>query len=113
MANTETIDYAILQRLIEAGAIRGAEVIGQPGGWSVIFKYGMTERALGVRGGKVRIFRKIETLVAYLRELGIVQFTVNAANYDPTTTIRPGRPDTSERMKRAFAVAQDIKEGNQ
>lgn len=113
MANTETIDHAILQRLVEAGAVRGVDVIGQPGGWSVVFKYGMTERALAVRGGKIRIFRKMQTLVAYLRELGIVQFHVNAANYDPTVTTRPGRPDTSERMKRAFAVAQDTKEGNQ
>jgi hypothetical protein len=53
MATTrETIDHTTLTRLVEAGAVRGADVIGQPGGWGVVVKYGMTERALAVRRGR-------------------------------------------------------------
>ena len=37
-----TIDHATLERLVEAGAVRGASVIGQPGGWGVVVQYGMT-----------------------------------------------------------------------
>lgn len=104
MATTrETIDHVTLQRLIEAGAVRGADVIGQPEGWSVVIKYGMTERALAVRRGAIRVFRHLETLVNYLREIGISQFTVNAANYDPAARSRTARPDAAERMKRALA----------
>lgn len=104
MATTrETIDHVTLQRLIEAGAVRGADVIGQPEGWSVVIKYGMTERALAVRRGSIRVFRHLETLVNYLREIGISQFNVNAANYDPAGS-RTIRPDASERMKRALAA---------
>ena len=106
MTNPDTIDHTTLQRLVEAGAIRGADVIGQPGGWSVIIKYGMTERALGTRQKTVRVFRKLETLVLYLKELGIAQCRVNAANYDPTVTIRPGRPDTSQWLKRVHEAAE-------
>jgi len=110
MARTyDTIDHVTLERLVEAGAVRGADVIGQPGGWGVVIKYGMAERALSVRRGAVRVFRKLETLVNYLREIGITQFTVNAANYDPAATTRPGRPDTSARMKRAHDAAEHDK----
>ncbi|MBC7858819.1 MAG: hypothetical protein H7Z39_08565 [Burkholderiaceae bacterium] len=99
----ETIDHVTLERLVEAGAVRGAEVIGHPGGWGVIIKYGMTERALAARRGAVRTFRKFETLVGYLKDVGIFDYHVNAANFDPaamkTTRVRP---DASERMRSAF-----------
>lgn len=105
----DTIDHVTLQRLVEAGAVRGADVIGQPGGWGVVIKYGMVERALAVRRGAVRIFRHFETLVAYLKEIGISQYTVNAADYDPTTPAKKTRPDISERMKRAHEAAEHDK----
>lgn len=64
MASTyDTIDHVTLERLTEAGAVRGADVIGQPGGWGGVIKYGMVERALSVRRGAVRVFRHLETLV--------------------------------------------------
>lgn len=109
MARTDTIDHTTLQRLVEAGAVRGADVIGQPGGWEVVIKYGMVERALAARRGAIRVFRHLETLVNYLREIGISQFNVNAANYDPTATTRPPRPDTSERLKRMYDAAEHDK----
>lgn len=109
MARTDTIDHTTLQRLVEAGAVRGADVIGQPGGWGIIIKYGMVERALAARRGAIRVFRHLETLVNYLREIGISQFNVNAANYDPAATTRPSRPDTSERLKRMHDAAEHDK----
>lgn len=111
MASTthDTIDHVTLQRLVEAGAVRGADVIGQPGGWGVIIKYGMVERALAVKRGAVRVFRHFETLVAYLKGIGISQYTVNAANYDPTVPAKNTRPDISERMKRAHEAAEHDK----
>ena len=100
---TQTIDHVTLERLVEAGAVRGADVIGHAGGWGVIVKYGMTERALAARRGAVRTFRKFETLVSYLKGIGISDYHVNAADFDQaamkTTRIRP---DASERMRSAF-----------
>ena len=110
MATThDTIDHITLQRLVEAGAVRGADVIGQPGGWGVVIKYGMVERALAVRRGAVRIFRHFDTLVAYLKEIGISQYNVNAADYDPATPAKKARPDISERMKRTHEAAEHDK----
>lgn len=69
---TETIDHATLVKLAEAGVVRSAHVSGQGGGWGVMVKYGTTERALTAqRSQQLRIFRKLETLVEYLKGVGI------------------------------------------
>lgn len=108
MATTgNTIDHITLQRLVEAGAVRSAEVVGQPGGWEIFVKYGMVKQALAARRGAVRIFSRFETLVNYLRNIGISQFNVNASNYDPAE--KRARPDSSERMKRTFDAADHDK----
>src|ERR1035437_7036497 len=81
---TETIDHTTLTKLAEAGVVRSAHVIGQAGGWGILVKYGMTERALAAqRSHQVRVFRKLETLVAYLKGVGIPRFDVDSVNYDP------------------------------
>ena len=99
----DTIDQTTLALLVESGTVRGADVIGHPGGWGVVVKYGMTERTLAARRGAVRTFRKFETLVSYLKDIGISQYQVNATNFDPQT-LKTGRsrPDASERMRSAF-----------
>lgn len=102
----DTIDHNTLAHLVEAGAVRGADVIGQPGGWGVVIKYGMTERALAARRGAVRSFKKFETLVGYLKGIGIAEYRVNAANFDPVVAnISSARPDSSQRLKHAHAAA--------
>ncbi|MEO8410608.1 MAG: hypothetical protein ABI478_08550 [Propionivibrio sp.] len=102
----ETIDHGTLSRLVEAGAVRGARIVGQSGGWAVLVKYGMTERPLAAqRSRQVRLFRKFETLVSYLKEIGIARFDVDAANYDAATTGAARRPDRAEALKRAHEAA--------
>jgi len=106
----KTIDHTTLAHLVEAGAIHGTDVIGQPGGWGVVVKYGVTERALAARRGAVRTFRKFETLVGYLKDMGISQYQVNAANFDAaalkTTRVRP---DSAARMRSAFEASAHTK----
>lgn len=102
----DTIDHSTLSRLVEAGAVRGAHIVGQSGGWAVMVKYGMTERPLAAqRSRQVRLFRKLETLVSYLKAIGIARFDVDAANYDASTATAPRRPDRSEALKRAHEAA--------
>lgn len=108
MARTaSTIDHATLEHLVEAGAVRGAHVVGQPGGWGVVVQYGMTERALAAKRGAVRVFRKFETLAGYLKGVGILQYQVDAREYDPVALkIERSRSDASKRMTAAHeAVA--------
>lgn len=103
---TETIDHTTLSRLAEAGAVRSAHIVGQNGGWGILVKYGMTERALAAqRSHQVRIFRKLETLVGYLKAIGIARFDVDAVNYDPVSLkVTRNRPDRSEAMKSAHKI---------
>jgi hypothetical protein len=102
----ETIDHTTLSRLVEAGAVRGAHVIGQQGGWALIVKYGMTERPLAAqRSRQVRMFRKLETLVSYLKDVGIGRFDVDAINYGPDSPASQKRPDRSAALKHAHAAA--------
>ena len=101
-----TIDHATLEHLVEAGAVRGANIVGQPGGWGVVVQYGMTERALAAKRGAVRIFRKFETLVGYLKDIGIVKYQVDASQYDPVALqAERTRSDASKRLKDAHEAS--------
>jgi hypothetical protein len=107
--NTQaTIDHGTLSRLVEAGAVRAAHVIGQAGGWVLSFKYGMAERFLAAqRSGKVRLFRKLETVVDYLKGLGVSRFEVDASGYDAAAAKeRPKRPDRAEALRKAHEAAE-------
>ena len=104
--STETIDHTTLRKLAEAGVVSTAHVIGQAGGWEILVKYGVTERALAAtRSHQVRIFRKFETLVDYLKGVGIFHFEVNSANYATRSLVDRSRPDQSAKMKSAHQAA--------
>jgi hypothetical protein len=106
---TDSIDHLALTRLVEAQAVRGADVVGQPGGWGIVIKYGMVERPLVTRSGSLRLFKRFDSLVAYLKDMGIAKYVVDASNYDPTvarSTIV--RPDASRRLKQAFQALEQI-----
>jgi hypothetical protein len=106
--NTQTIDHLTLSRLVEAGAVRAAHVIGQAGGWALSIKYGVAERFLAAqRSGKLRLFRKLETVMLYLKELGISNFDVDASGYDAEVAkTHHKRPDRAEALKRAHEAAE-------
>jgi hypothetical protein len=101
---SETIDHGTLAKLVEAGTVRAARVVGQDGGWGVIVKDRKTERPLAAQRGQVRLFRKLETVVAYLKSIGIGRFDVDAMNYDPARTDRT-RPDRAEALKQTHEAA--------
>jgi len=108
-ASLQTIDHSTLSTLVEAGAVRTAQVIGQPGGWGVVVQCGMAQRTLAAKRGAVRIFRRFETLTEYLRGLGIVKYQVDASQYDSAALQTGRRADASARLKHAHeAAAYDI-----
>lgn len=102
----ETIDHGTLARLVEAGAVRGVHVVGQPGGWSLRVKYGAAERTLAAqRSRQARVFRRMETLVSYLKDVGIERFDVDAADYEAEGGKAHARPDRAEAMRRTHEAA--------
>lgn len=105
----KTIDHGTLRRLVDAGAHVGAEVVGGVGGWGVVINYGRASQTLAATRGKPRTWRQFETLASYLKELGIVEYRVNTAEFEPGVAV--ANPDdkrsamASERMKRAHRAA--------
>lgn len=103
---TETIDHGTLAELVKAGAVRGAHVVGQPGGWSLRVKYGAAERMLvAQRSRQARVFRRMETLVSYLKDVGIERFDVDAADYEADGGKVHARPDRAEALRRTHEAA--------
>ena len=103
-----TIDTLVARRMAENAAIRGASIIGQPGGWSVILKVGMQEKPLGTqRTDKPRTWRSLDSCMTYLREeLHIVRVDgIDATDYSEASAHTKHRADASERMKRAHEAA--------
>jgi hypothetical protein len=104
-----TIDHSSLRRLVDAGADVGAEVVGSAGGWGVVIHYGRASQALVATRGAPRTWRQFETLAAYLKDLGIVEYRVNTAEFAPGASAskqNDKRSTTaSERMKRAHQAA--------
>jgi hypothetical protein len=106
--SSNTIDTAMAKRLVEASAIRGASIIGQPGGWSVVLKLGMQEKPLGAqRSDKPRMWRSLDRCVDYLKkELHIARFDLlDATNFSNVALPGKSREDASERLRHAHEAA--------
>lgn len=101
----EIIDGKAVQSLKEAQAIRSATVLGRPGGWAVLVRYGALERAVAAqRAHTPRIWRTLPAAAAFVQgQLGLARFEVDAAGFEPDTT--PRRPDQAATMKRAHQAA--------
>ncbi len=100
----QTIDHSTLSRMTAAGAIRDARVIGQTGGWTVAFNTtnGNDYLLAVARKSQPRRFKKIDTLIAYLHDLGISQFNVDTTAHTPESY---ARPDRSESLKQTHDAA--------
>ncbi|HLV28088.1 MAG TPA: hypothetical protein VKY60_03070 [Burkholderiaceae bacterium] len=106
--SSDTIDTAVARQMVAANAISGASIIGQPGGWSVMLKFGTVEKPLGTqRTDKPRIWRSLDTCIQYLRnELRITRVEMlDASNYSEEGNARARRDDAAERMRRAHEAA--------
>ena len=101
---SELIDQSTLTHLVQAGTIRTANLVGQPGGWEVVVAYGREQRALGKKRGEVRQFRNLETLINLLRTIGLVDYRVDASQYDPKAAARTN-PAAAERLRSAHAAS--------
>jgi hypothetical protein len=103
---TQTIDHSKLSQLVEAGKILAAHVVGQKGGWAIQITCDSLEHLLTAqRSRQVRLFKKLETLVTYLQDVGIKHFDVDASGYDPLTIKTYSRPDRADALKHAHEAA--------
>ncbi|WP_431323142.1 hypothetical protein [Rhizobium sp. YTU87027] len=103
----ETIDGKTVKSLASAHALNNAVVLGRPGGFAVLVKYGTDQRAVAAqRSRQMRIWRNLNTVAAYVRdELGIARFEIDMTEHDPSAIERK-RPDTAERQRQLREAAE-------
>ena len=78
------VDETTAQTLIEAGSVRGARVTAQGRSWSVELQTGSGQWVpLVAARGHVRTWKSLDTLVRWLRDLGVAQFSLDARAHDP------------------------------
>lgn len=102
---TATVKIETLRELIAAGSVRSATLLGQRGGYAVLIQVGTQERVLANRTGAARLYARLDTAAKDLRELGLAEFGVNAANFTPGR-LRAARPDRAAQMKQAHAAVE-------
>lgn len=101
----EMIDSRAVRNLVEAQAIRSATVLGQPGGWAVLVRYGALERAVASTRRQLRTWRHLNSAAAFVQgELGLARFEVDASGHEEAIGHR--RPDQAERLRRQREAAE-------
>jgi hypothetical protein len=99
-----TIDHATFVELVDAGTVRAAHVVGRAGGWGVVVPCGKTARTLAAQRGGIRLFARLDTVVTYLRSIGVNHFDVDAGQYNGGSA-RRSRPDRADALKHAHKAA--------
>ena len=95
---------ATARELAQAGSISAAAIVGQPGGWGVRLRVGQAEGELAGKDGRPRVFSKIDTAAAAMRDLGLTHLVIDQSGYAEDQH-RPRRPDRSAALKRTHAAA--------
>jgi len=103
---THQLDHANLSRMVECGSVLATHIVGQPGGWAIQVDVNHQEHVLvAQRSGNVRLFKKFETLVTYLLDIGIDHFEVDTSAFDRDQTSTYQRPDRAQALRRAHEAA--------
>jgi hypothetical protein len=108
MAETEPkLNHATLAQLARAGTLTEVRAIGERGGWLLTVSFGAQTRLklCAQRSGEPRLFARFESLVTYLKGLGIKSFTVETAGFEAKAAASRRRPDRAEALRRVHRAA--------
>lgn len=104
----DTIDHSTLIQLVEAGNVCDAHVVTKTDGFVIEVTYGQRNRVLKAqRSGQERRFKKMETLMSYLKGIGISKFDVDMVSVSPAEMKTTERPDRSEALRKTHAASAD------
>lgn len=99
------ITHDTLRELAAAGAIREATVRARGAYWTLVVSYGDQQRVLAAsKSRQPRRWSRLNSLVRYLRGVGIDRFVTDASDYDPSRTDRQ-RPDRAAALREAHEAA--------
>ncbi len=102
----KVIDQKALTNLLASGAVTAVRIVGVSGRWNVAIKVGDGSELFLVsqrsKQGEARVFRNLDTVVAFLFDMGIS--TMNISVMDSRIS-KSTRPDRSAAMKRVHEAA--------
>ena len=103
----QKLNHATLAQLARAGAVTEIRAIGRSGGWLLAVSFGAQSGAClcAQRSGEPRLFARFESLVSYLKRLGIARFVVEAAGFEAKAAPSRRRPDRAEALRRVHRAA--------
>lgn len=111
----ELIKLGAARDLVSAGAVKGAEVVGFPGGWLVRLRTGGRPRILATKLGEQRHFATVDSAVKVIRQVGLRTdaLLVDASRWEPTGLLAGRqRPDRSAALKDAHAALRALQQGS-
>lgn len=73
----KNLNNAALRLLTESGSVKSLRVAGVDDGWILKVKSGSSEHTLASNARPVRVFKKLDTLVMYLKKIGITRFDID------------------------------------
>ena len=103
----QKLTHATLAQLTRAGAVSELRAVGVRGGWELAVSFGAEAdaRLAAQRSGEVRLFARFESLVSYLKGLGVERFAVDSSGFADETAPERRRPDRAEALRRAHRAA--------
>lgn len=104
------INHNALTHLIEAGAVSVviAKAIGDT--WTLNVQVGdMLKVVMAKNSGKPRVWRKLDTLAKYLKDLGAEKFQTDVTQYDPSLKSLT-RPDSANTLKQTHRSHQSLQQ---
>ena len=106
--SSHTINHNALKHLVEAGAISTAIAKAEGDIWTLVIHAGDTKKTVMAKNsGKSRVWRKLDTLAKYLKDIGLKKFEINVSQYDPSQkSLR--RPDSANTLKRTHKAHKDM-----
>jgi hypothetical protein len=78
------METLVFRQLIEVGAIRSVAAKGVPGGFALVAYTDAGEHILSAQRGHSRVFKHLDTVASFLREIGLNRFTVDLDNWAST-----------------------------
>ncbi len=104
------INHNALTHLIEADAVSVVIVKAIGDTWALSVEVGDTLKVVMAKNsGKPRVWRKLDTLAKYLKDLGIDKFQTDVSRYDPTKkSLR--RPDSANTLKQTHKSHQSLQQ---
>jgi len=104
------INHNALTHLIEANAVSVVIVKAVGDTWALTVQVGDTLKiVMAKNSGKPRVWRKLDTLAKYLKDLGIQKFYTDVSKYDPSQkSLR--RPDSANTLKQTHKSHQSLQQ---